>query len=876
MTHRWFTSFVSVVCCLLVLVNIVYARSSYSTTNPKIELLNKKHPSLSLQSVVYDYTAHTRGNIQLAIANNGTFGTLGTTIPDPFTGEAILSCEFPKNSNILYLWVAAIWIGAVVGRDTLVTCGNEDFYITNEFWPDVEPFKPPGGFRYESIDINSPFYSPDANSEQDIICEYTDTLDNPAIVQSDPTDNRPHIPLGIKVYQRSMAWSFAYAEDFILFDYQVENIGKKDLRDLYIGVYVDGDAWHLTRLGPNGWNDDIAGFYPTHPAPEGCGFIDTINIAYHADNDGDPTNGKWNETSARSAVGVRVVRTPAEKLDISYNWWIIDYSDPSRDFGPRQKPKPDDPFRNMGSRLGTPEGDPNKYYLLRHKEFDYDQIFTASIQPNDTMWLYPNQELAPDFSNGYDARYLLSFGPFDISPGQRLPVSFAWVAGADLHKNPNDFANLFSPGNPQAFYNSLDFSDLALNSRWASWVYDNPGVDTDGDGYYGKYRICYHDSSIVRVDTIINGTDTTYETIWDYLSPDTSWYEGDGVPDFKGAGPPPAPKIRVIPDERKLIVRWNGYYSETTPDIFLRLVDFEGYRVYIGRDDRISSFSLVASYDRENYNQFVYRQISETEGDWVLENIPFTIDSLRIMYNDSTFDPLQYTRSSPFSYNDELYYFEKQDFNASDLSSQDGIHKVYPNVPKPSKYSDEWADSELVFDYNIPLPKYYEYELVIDNLLPTVPYFVAVTTMDFGSPVANLPPMETSPINNMVAEYPLFQPNTTDINSLDVFVYPNPYRIDANYRQFGYEGRTEFDRPNDRVRALHFVNLPPKCKISIYSLDGDLIKVIDHDKSPNEPQASHDEWDLITRNTQAVVSGLYYYVVESENRTQIGKFVILK
>jgi|GEM_PF-1466393 len=34
--------------------------------------------------------------------------------------------------------------------------------------------------------------------------------------------------------------------------------------------------------------------------------------------------------------------------------------------------------------------------------------------------------------------------------------------------------------------------------------------------------------------------------------------------------------------------------------------------------------------------------------------------------------------------------------------------------------------------------------------------------------------------------------------------------------------------------------------------------------------------DLMTRNTQLAVSGLYYWVVESEGRSQIGKLTIIK
>lgn len=838
--------------------------------NPKLELIKKDRKTFTTAPIVVKYTAHNRGNIQLAIANNGTFGTLGSSIPDPFTGESIPSCIFPKNSDLVYLWVAAIWIGAVVGRDTLVSTGSEDFYVSEEFFPEEEPF---GDFTYKSIDPNSQFYDEDAYSEQDIICEYMDTLTNPTYINNDNTDNRPHVPLGIKVSQKSMAWSFSYADDFILFDYQVENIGSKNLKDVYIGIYADGDVWHTSRNSPAGWNDDIVGFYQTHPAPEGHGFLDTINIAYHADNDGDPENGAWNEKSVRSAVGVRVVRTPSRELKYSYNWWIINYPDPSRDFGPRRIGTPDDPYRNFGVRMGTPLGDKNKYYMLKHEEFDYDLLYTA-IDHSRTGWAPPPAN-ADSLAKGYDCRYLLSFGPFNISPGQKLPVSFAWVGGQDFHQDPNDFADLFDPKRPHHYYESLNFDELAANSRWASWVYDNPGVDTDGDGYYGKIRIYNMDSILFGFDTI-SIDPFILDTIWDYTFAETTFYEGDNVPDFKGAGPPPAPKIRVIPNANKLIIRWNGYYSETTPDVFLKKIDFEGYRVYISRDDRPGSYSVLTSYDIEDFNRYLYKEITPGNYDWVLEDIPFTLDSLRTIYGDPNFDPLNYPRANPFNFGLNDYYFDPQDYNMSELNTINKIRKVYPNATNPGLDRNLWRDKDLVHDYNEPLPKYYEYEFKIEGLLPSVPYYCAVTSFDFGSPKVGLPPLETTPVNNTIIEYPQYDAQKVENENLDVYIYPNPYRIDQNYRNIGFEGRGILDRPDDRLREIHFANLPHKCKISIFSLDGDLLKEIDHNVLPGNPRSSHDSWNLITRNTQAAVSGLYYWVVESDDRIQIGKFAIIK
>ena len=70
--------------------------------------------------------------------------------------------------------------------------------------------------------------------------------------------------------------------------------------------------------------------------------------------------------------------------------------------------------------------------------------------------------------------------------------------------------------------------------------------------------------------------------------------------------------------------------------------------------------------------------------------------------------------------------------------------------------------------------------------------------------------------------------------------------------------------------------MPAECTIRIYTLDGDLVAEIDHAKLEDDPTAGHDSWDLINRNTQAVVSGIYLFSVESKYGTQLGKFVIIK
>jgi hypothetical protein len=135
--------------------------------------------------------------------------------------------------------------------------------------------------------------------------------------------------------------------------------------------------------------------------------------------------------------------------------------------------------------------------------------------------------------------------------------------------------------------------------------------------------------------------------------------------------------------------------------------------------------------------------------------------------------------------------------------------------------------------------------------------------------------METPVTHGAKSAYPLSSIEEVEQQQSKVFVYPNPYRADDGYEDKGFENRSGTESQN-RMRRIHFANLPRVCKIYIYSLDGDLIRELDHDYPEGDPMSTHDTWDLITRNTQAVVSGLYYWVVESDQETQIGKFVIIK
>jgi len=371
-----------------------------------------RHPALN-KTLLAPFTqtkAHKVGNIWLSVTNFGEFGSRGRRP----------SCEFPANSNIEYLFVGSMWIGAIVDRDngtgvdTLVSFGFDGWQDWNELFPG---FTQKDSIHERTIRPNALNFSADAISEQDYVAVYSDT--NIAFAWEGHQK-----PLGVKITQKSYAWSYSYAEDFVIFDYLIENISRtvgkpKTFKKLFMGVYIDGDCGYTSL--PNYFADDITGFLRVNN--DG----DTVNVAWIKDNDGD--NGLTPGVS-----GVRVL-FPDPKT-ISYNWW-----DPPTDWGPT------DP-NNRNDYSGHPDTDPKKYRIMSNGVIDPDQT-----QSNPPAGIDPN---------AMDTRYFLSFGPFDVPPDSTLKLTLAYIGGQPEGEND-------------------EFDDLGINARWARDVYDNPPADGKPD-----------------------------------------------------------------------------------------------------------------------------------------------------------------------------------------------------------------------------------------------------------------------------------------------------------------------------------------------------------------------------------------------------------
>ena len=382
--------------------------------------------------------------------------------------------------------------------------------------------------------------------------------------------------------------------------------------------------------------------------------------------------------------------------------------------------------------------------------------------------------------------------------------------------------------------------------------YGPTGNSADGEGY--GYMVKYDKLAGVYPQ----GTWVRYGFDNDRLD------AGDGVPDFTSPPPPPSPKITVAEVGHDIIVEWTSheFYTgddgsvgvggpEFTYDPYTRLYDFEGYSIELSPDRQINNFTTIFSVDKVNYS---YQNVSNVND--YLDN-PIPADTLAT-------NPEDYP--SVKVVNGKIYNLIPYGDNR-DMSQDHKIEGVYSYscVSAESPYP-EWGDI-----------RYYKFVLHDQTLAQMK--FIAVTAKDFGAPKMGVPAIKSSPESNATATV------TANLTTTkDVIVVPNPYRGDVDYRDMGWEDADGQYYYAEEYRKIAFINIPERCVIRIYTLAGDLCKVITHNGNSDSDTPywygkNGAYWNLINDNLQAVMSGIYLFSVQDVDKKKddfVGKFVIIK
>jgi len=99
-------------------------------------------------------------------------------------------------------------------------------------------------------------------------------------------------------------------------------------------------------------------------------------------------------------------------------------------------------------------------------------------------------------------------------------------------------------------------------------------------------------------------------------------------------------------------------------------------------------------------------------------------------------------------------------------------------------------------------------------------------------------------------------------------VVPNPYIVGNSW-----EPRNPYSTGRGK-RELHFIHLPIKCTIRIFTVQGQLIQTLEHESTIWD---GTEIWDMLTKDKLDISYGIYVYHVDAPGLgNKIGKFAVIK
>jgi hypothetical protein len=376
------------------------------------------------------------GNIGLTITNFGMYGHGFSLWPKQ------PSCEYPLGSGIEHIFDGGLWVGSYISYDTLGH-GRVGPFVTTASVDAASVSTRGGGFEWtnakgssiiqRSSILDSPFFSPDAVSQQDFVMDYSDT--SVVLLNGEPIVD--HSPLGLAVHHESYAWNYPFANFFVIMNYWIKNVSNKYLDTVYVGLWTDAVVRNTKVTSPNTGTP----FFNKG----GDGYSDSMKIAYEFDATGDIG-------LTDSYVGIQLLGSSYPDANAHFVCW--------------QHSNTSDP------NYFTPMTDQDRYRKMEGF-FGGNNVFGSGINPSD-LKVPSNRSIT------------ITCGPIKrLAPGDSVNVVFAIVCAKKYGVDP------------AAYDTDEQRKNLYNNAEWALKAYYgedrnrngilDPGEDNDGNGKITRY-----------------------------------------------------------------------------------------------------------------------------------------------------------------------------------------------------------------------------------------------------------------------------------------------------------------------------------------------------------------------------------------------------
>lgn len=884
---------------LIFLLVFLILGTSYAGVKKSSRLAKPTYPGS-----MFDIRYHDVGQLYLPITNYGIHGH------EVATGSA--GGVWPKGTGQTYIFGAGIWIGAIKEGGKYVSCGYNPnsgaselvpgFILdpTHEYKFDVNnvrvlmstdyphrmeelnlPDWPFGYYNPETHDTVKTWaeagegYQPVTVSVQDSYAWFSD------VDQSYKFDTSAKI-LNVQITQIGYAWNYPFNEDYVFLTYDIKNASEDTLKQAYLAVICDPD------IGSAG--DDMVGFDKER------------NMAYVYDFDGQERG--WG--TPPGYLGYDFLESPVDPATgeqrglTAFRIFTIDVD-----------PKDDRERYDTISADGVYDVDTSpadKRFAMPTGPFDIapgetKRVVIGIICAKDLETLQAADDLAQTM---YDLGWKCPEPPpipmVTAVPGDGK-VTLYWddlaeecvdpvsgekdFEGYRIYKSRTGLGGLgnWAPADPTKEWTLIAQFDKKNGITQLSPINPDDLYDPDhpNDKYLGEDTGLVH--SFVDTD-VINGVEYHYAvTAYDHGTPVV-----------------PSLETGLILGKNRVSVRPGFYtlgYKPTTVNI-RHISGFSTAYVQVEElnPDLVKDQVYRLTIDDTSFAEKVFT-LTTAEGEVIFENATTLhgednniFDGLRLIITDVTKVELDkaYWTTTEGEVSDVNYAFELLPqanpipANYQVRFTDEGDTTKFRRIPVPFQIWNTSYNTKVKFEIFQNSPQDTTAEMLnswtsgdkitlIENIAGRDLFtWVFVITAPEKDPI----PPQTGDVLNVCLKIPLtsedvyeltVQAPTAKVTSKSqlekIKVVPNPYIV-RNVWELS---------PN--YSRIQFINLPERCTIRIYTLAGDLIRVLEHGDGENEGPG-WEWWDVLTANNQKVASGVYIYHVDVPGvGDHIGKMAVI-
>ncbi len=848
-----------------------------------------------------DQIIQNKGNIVTTVQNWGQIG-----------GQRDFgkpSGEWPKGSGHNYLAEMKYWMGAVKpDGDTVVANTEDDFMplatlINGEESYRIHLSTDPTSYNYDPTDTVGLGIGKPASGWRVWDSQVEDWAYNKVwslgvgFVEAGPVSlqeshyrfcdaNSGVSKLGLEMTQTIYQWNYKYNQDYLFVVLDIKNISPNDYTDFAFGLYCDFD---------------VGGYHPpTHEngrLGDLVAFDSSMSLAWTYDEDGyDPG---WGPLVKAGMMGTKYIETP-DNIGMTA-------------------------FRT-GRWEDLPDNDPGKYELINSQQFD------QSLPPTDQYYVQCTRGI--NLSSGKTVRVVFAlvagqteeelkknaamaqtiYDNHFIGPEPPKPVRLVATPGYKKVKVCwNNCAEFF----PDPLTGKIDFKGYKIyrsTDMGASWgdLVRNPDGSL-GPDYVPIAMFQKDNDDDILPHTFIdssltNGIEYWYSVVsFDAgdpgvpIDPLQTAYGRPGEDSNCAFAIPRTDPAGYFPAEATVSHNYYGSEKKSDGEVFPIVFDpnvltGHDYKVVFSEDPLVTYWHVVdvvtgdtvlkdqteQSGNVEKYSVVDGIQVIVTNGD----RAPRSFDQIGFATGEEATLHMGYfygTTSETFGWplGGDIHFRSTYEIRFTSEGSQ--AYSIFDDVTPVAVPFEVWNTSKNVqvlaeiYDSDgngVWTPQNKEYIDIVNfpydgNPPPQEawPYYHAwffrFDIADTNYSVGDVFRIEGAPLNSSNDEF-VFNAGGIDAQKAKtelskVKVVPNPYIAHAVWET------------REGIRKIQFTHLPDVCTIRIYTLGGDLVKTIEHNNGTGT-----EDWDMLTINQQGIVTGLYFYHVQSQYGEKIGKFAVIK